>query len=255
MTRAIVQGCWLLLALGCGHNVEDPTFPVPDELGSHHVVHEDSGSAVTQAPPERATGRYHMHRQVDDLRDIERLLVRGKLVEAKALAFMLSRAVPPGRSTSHGAAQVSAAALALAGARSLEEACRLEPLVGEACAGCHRRPGSRPMFEAVPPAPPNDATAEATMARHRWAVDRVWEGFVGPSDRPWREGLEVFATTRFPTPVEDGAGQRLQVVARDALAAMTTDTQAARARTYGELLVTCRRCHDKTIRPSAITRR
>jgi cytochrome c553 len=96
---------------------------------------------------------------IDDLRQVDTMLAAGRLDEARALAFMLSRPVRDPRLTPYGAEyeRVSNAALALASATSFEEAYRLAPRVVAACAGCHHRAGVTvaaldqlgPVFERV----------------------------------------------------------------------------------------------------------
>jgi cytochrome c553 len=245
MTRAI--GCLVILAIGCGRAAA-PAFPEGEALGEQHVARAGDGGGRAEAalPPgvDRAKVRFHMQRHFDDLRRVERLLIAGKLEDAKSLAFLLSRpARDPGLEAWAGAsARVADAALALAGAASLPAACRLEPRVAAACADCHRSTGALLAFDRVPPAPPDDPELCARMARHQWAADRLWEGLVGPSDRAWSAGLEVFAAAPLPS-ASDSAGVRLQGLARAALAALPRDTPADRAKAYGEMLVTCTACH------------
>jgi hypothetical protein len=245
MTRASCC-CLVAIAIGCGGGVDPPAFPVPDELGSRHVVRAGSGHAAADPPPisDPAKVRFHMRRHLDDLRAVERLLIGGKLAEARSLAFLLSRPVRDAGldAWSAAAARASAAALALSEAMSLDEACRLAPRVAEACGDCHRRAGTPPAIGRVPPPPPDDPTPRARMARHQWAADRLWEGLVWTSARSWCAGLEVLAAAPLPS-LPDAAGARLQRVARAALDAVPRDTPADRARAYGELLVTCAGCH------------
>lgn len=242
MTRAIY--CLATIVLGCGRAAEPPAFPDPEELGSRHAAGAEPGRAdaggATPTNTDRARLRFHMQRHFDDLRGVERLLIAGRLAEAKSLAFLLSR---PVREVGPAEAlHVSEAALALSGAASLDEACRLEPRVAAACADCHRRTGTSPSFAHAWPPPPDDPEPRARMARHLWAADRLWEGLVGASDQAWRAGLEVLAAQPLSS-LPDAAGPRLQRLAVAALAEVARDTPADRVRTYGELLVTCAACH------------
>ena len=80
-----------------------------------------------------------MHANFDLLRAIERLLIVGKLDEAKRFAAAISEAP---HAPSHGpwAAHVVTVrdrAAALARATTLEQACRLEVTLAGACAACH----------------------------------------------------------------------------------------------------------------------
>src|SRR5690606_33945669 len=91
-------------------------------------------------------------------------------------------------------------------------------------------------------APPDQPTIAAQMARHQWAVDRLWESLIGASDEHWRAGLYVMATAHFPGTDKPELATRLQELARAALDMPDTslDTRGAR---YAELLVTCAGCH------------
>ena len=179
--------------------------------------------------------RYHMHRHFSDLRDIERMLLAGRLDDARARAFLLTKT-----ESDRGldvfdqqALAVSRAAAALVAAPSIPDACRLEARVAEACAGCHVYVPKVLPLPALPRAP------DPGMARHAWAADRLWEGIVLADTRRWRAGLDVFAAT---------STGRLQDLSRGAIEALEThqDTLTTRATTYGELLVTCASCHARS---------
>lgn len=219
--------------------------------------HPASGSDDHQAqPPEPprferpAMVRLHMQRHFDDLHQIERLLVAGKLDDAKSLAFLLTKpASDPGMAPwAAESADVVEAARALAAAPGIDEACRREARVAAACAECHFRTQKVPIFPVPSPAPAEGPLPAARMARHQWAVDRLWEGIVAGADHPWHEGLDVLASTPLPfTPITDAPAlaAHLQELARSALAKQKegAETLEDRARVYGEILVTCAACH------------
>jgi cytochrome c553 len=186
--------------------------------------------------------RFHMNRHFDDLRAIQRLLVSGKLAEAKSLAFLLTKpATDPGLARwASQSAQVTEAARALVVAPDIDEALRREARVAVACAGCHVQ--TRHAVFAPPPATLTDEENTASpMARHQWAVDRLWEGVVGGADRPWRAGLEVLGATPLPANDAPSLADRMQQLARSGL----TATLDERGRVYGEMLVTCAACHQR----------
>jgi hypothetical protein len=197
-----------------------------------------------------AAVRFHMHRYVDDLREIERLLVAGNLSSARVRAHLL--AMP---ASDHGlqpwasdSAQLSKAARDLAESPSVHEACRRAARVALVCAGCHARSGQLVPFGHPPALPIDDGTAPTRMARHQWATDRLWEGMVAGSLRPWRSGLDVLAGAPLPFSDRPGApwfAQRLHDIAREALVDLETgsETLPGRADAYGEMLVTCAGCH------------
>ena len=181
--------------------------------------------------------RFHMQRHFGDLRDIERMLLAGRLDDARARAFLLTK---PARDRgldpfAQESAAVSRAAAALVSAPSIPEACRLEARVAEACASCHVH------IPKVLPLPAMPSQPDASMQRHGWAADRLWEGVVLADTRRWRAGLDVFAIA---------STGRVQELARGAVQSLEThqDTVATRAATYGELLVACANCHARSRR-------
>lgn len=249
----------MLIATGCRRPVDGAVSPEHgNPLGERHDTRPttlgNASDATRPALPRRpvfdrpAMVRFHMQRHFDDLRALERQLVAGKLDDARALAYLLARpSQDPGFAPWEAESKrMVDAALALAAAPNLAAACRREPRVSEACANCHLHT-QLPVFGAPPPLLLNLPTREARMARHQWAIDRLWEAMVGPSDGPWRAGLEVLAETPLPFTPLTGApklARHLQELARTQLAALAQGTTLAnRAVAYGELLVTCAACH------------
>jgi cytochrome c553 len=232
----------LLVAAGCrpaGAREEPPLTPGPSERFEHDMM-----------------VRFHMHQSFDLVRAIERLLVRGKLDDARAFARAISEAPDePGLTPwAKQAALVRERAAAVASATTLDEACRREARLAEACASCHVDAGVVPDFRSFRP-PADQPTVDARMARHLWATGRLWEGIVGGAEDSWRDGLDVLAATPLPA-VQAGAqagaradlARRLQQLAAGARQRWRTDTPADRAAAYGEMLVTCAGCH--TTRPA-----
>lgn len=201
-----------------------------------------------RADPELMT-RFHMYRQLDLSRAVERLIVRGKLAEARALAETMAEAPDPADIAPWAAeaAEVRDRARAIASARTLEEASRRSAELGAACASCHEKAGALVALETTPPLPLADTTVADRMARHLWAADRLWEGMIAYADVPWRAGLDVLAESDLPFSAFEGARQKharqLRLLADRGRQRMTTDTLVERAQLYGEILATCVGCH------------
>ena len=229
----------LLMALaGCGSPAFGNPDPPPDQ----------PPSPVRMQNP--STVMFQMHRHYDDLREVERLLVSGKLHEGRTRAYLLTRpASDPGlRPYAIEIDRLVDAARQLVAAPDLDTALRREANVALACAECHARSRQTVLFPPPPALPADAPTTAARMARHQWAVDRLWEGLVAGSAQPWRAGLDVLAVT--PLPYSPGTlapklGRRLQQRARDAIEQLEAqrETLQSRARLYGEMLVTCAGCH------------
>ncbi|HVK84020.1 MAG TPA: hypothetical protein VM513_07930 [Kofleriaceae bacterium] len=131
----------LLLSAGCQPRADAPSSLL-DPLGDRHP---ERARAVADPRPigDRGLVRHHMRARLDDLIAVDHLLAHGRLAEARALAFMLSRPVHDPRlgQLAVESERAHAAALALAGARTVDDAYRLMPHVVEACSGCHARAG------------------------------------------------------------------------------------------------------------------
>lgn len=214
----------------------------------------DVGKSTGMSPPaERFEHdmmvRFHMHENFDLLRAIEKLIVHGKLEEAKWFARAIAVAPDePGLSAfAVQAKKVRDLAQALAEAPSTDEACRREARLAVACAECHAATGVVPALTHTPALPADQPTLEARMARHRWAADRLWEATVGGGDAPWVKGLDVLAQTPLPfrksLDGREGLARRLQQLADQGRKQKPVDTLAERGRVYGEILVVCASCH------------
>jgi hypothetical protein len=193
--------------------------------------------------------RLHMQENYVLLRAIERLILRGKLEDARSMAREIAGSTDePGlRSWAVYAARVRERAARLAEARDLSEACRAHAQLTYACATCHRDAGVALAFQRPPHAPPDHTTIEARMARHRWAANRMWEAVVDGDDDAWANGLVLLARA----PLREGltseqiriAGQ-LQALAERMQRTERADTLEERALAYGEILGVCAACHE-----------
>ena len=189
--------------------------------------------------------RFHMHENFGLVRAIERLLLRGKLDEARELAHGIAIAPDePGMTAwAAQATRVRERAAALASAKTLDEALVADAKLASECASCHVASGVMPEFGSPPSLPPDRPTIEARMTRHLWASERLWEGLVGGADDSWRAGLDVLALTPLPAsqlgPDRAVLARNLQRLAETARKQTTNDHATA----YAEILSTCVACH------------
>jgi cytochrome c553 len=208
-----------------------------------------------------AVVRFHMQTHLDDLRAVERYLIDGKLADAQANAFMLTKpANDPGLEPFRAQAdRLVKSAQALVDARSITDGCRRLAEVTEACALCHLKTQTASVFPEAPPLSPDDGTPSTHLERHKWAVDRMWEAMIAGTDAPWQDGLGVLATTPLPASTVGNASSlatRLQGLANDAISQHGNQTETLDSRTamYGEMLATCAACHS-SMHPQAVSRR
>jgi cytochrome c556 len=115
--------------------------------------------------------------------------------------------------------------------------------MGVACGTCHATLEAPVSFSVEEP-PPHSPNPPAEMARHGWAMDRLWEGLVGPSDRSWNAGGGALTADPLAFGGNDQATRLEKRVHELADQARRAATPQARAETYGDLLETCALCHD-----------
>ena len=139
-----------------------------------------------------------------------------------------------------------AAAKKGADASTLDELALATGELASACGSCHQSLGG-PSFE--PGDPPAVASGtQAHMQRHVWAVDRAWEGVVGPSDAAWAAGTDLLAEAPL-TSYEMGKSvppevSQLATRVHDMGAKGNAITKLGeRGQLVGELLGTCSSCH------------
>jgi len=196
--------------------------------------------------------RYHMHQNFDLLRAMERLLIRGKLDDARRFATSIAESPDDpahGPWATHSIA-VRDRAAAVARSTDLLDAIRKTAKLGATCGNCHGELAVSPEFKQHPKVPADKPTLAARMARHRWAADRLWEGVIGNSEAPWRAGLDMLATAPFEEPADRKSFarqlQQLATQARRPSPGPLTD----RATIYGEILVVCASCHTAPTAPA-----
>lgn len=188
--------------------------------------------------------RLHMHASFDLVRAIERLLIRGELKNAARLAAEIAMAPDQ---PAHGAwasrvVAVRERAAEISRATTIDGALLGVARLGAACGDCHAEVTTTLAFATPPPAPPDHPTLEARMRRHRWAIDRLWEGVVGDAAEPWAQGLTVLAAAPLEVPAERAAlAKQLRQLAERAR--RDKQSAATRATTYGEILKVCAGCH------------
>lgn len=101
--------------------------------------------------------------------------------------------------------------------------------------------------------PADWADTQSHMQRHQWAVDRLWEGLIGPSEIAWNLGADMLVDVPLhPDEVMDDASGEVDAVALDQMARRihVLASQSANARTptqrsdlYAEILGLCADCH------------
>ena len=119
------------------------------------------------------------------------------------------------------------------------------------CANCHIASGVEIDFGGKTE-PASWSDMESHMQRHQWAIDRLWEGLIGPSDVTWSRGIRMLAEAplhgteaAWGDAVADGdaMARRVHDLGKEAATALLPH---ARAAVYGEMLGVCADCHTRT---------
>jgi hypothetical protein len=231
----------VLTVAGCASNPGERAGMVSETEAPTTATGETSEAAV------RASMHGH-DRHGDAMRDA---MVRGDLDGAKAEAKVLAEmrvAGPTSGLFRHLLAAMKDAAARAAGASDLRSASYDVAIVAKTCGDCHQMFG-RPGTIVGQPAAPAPGV-HASMQRHQWAAEQLWEGLVVPSDEEWSAGglaladaplaPEALTPRKSPVPNVEELAQTVHDLGRKAAAVDRVD---ARADLYGQMLGTCADCH------------
>ncbi len=210
--------------------------------------------AQSSTAQEESDTAMHMHEHLLRLTDIKTALINGDLDGVREPADWLANHEPlPDLPLifepfvldmrAHAGQIVEAGDLATASAGV--------SAIARDCASCHMAAGIDLKF-GFDEAPPGWSDLQTHMQRHLWAVDRLWEGLIGPSDASWSRGVTMLAEapllgTEAAWDEEEAHGDELAIrvhqLGRNAASALTPE---ARSSVYGNLLGACAECHKQT---------
>ena len=187
-----------------------------------------------------------MHRDLSKTVDIQTAIIQGNLDRAKEAAAWLADQHPvtpaPAGSPTHRS-DLGRSAQFIVRAEDLSTAAAETGRIGAACGNCHIATGGGPRFD-LQTSPPGGDSQGATMVRHLWAADRMWEGLVGPSNEAWLAGARALsASLSLASGTVRGPDELLREVGGLAAEAEETEGQPARAEVYGRIIATCSQCH------------
>lgn len=133
-----------------------------------------------------------------------------------------------------------------------EQAGRAVAIVAAQCGVCHAANGATLPVDLSPP-PPEGGT-KGHMARHVWAVGRMWDSIVAPNPAAWEWAARVLDEDGNLTEVDRGAGVEplsdetrvyAERVHKLADAGMRSTSSSARAELYGQVVASCAECHTR----------
>lgn len=189
--------------------------------------------------------KLEMHQRFVALGAIQDAIVDGDLAMAKTYAV----AIQAGDFSSapfHWLPHIDdfkTGAIDVEGAGSLGQAAQGAVNMATACGECHRSNDAGVTF-----ADGGDPPEDQPMLQHAWAVDRMWEGLVAPSDNTWLTGAKSLTGADLESRGLKDETSR-EVVKRLASEIRSQGRRAsrqvghARADTMARILETCAQCH------------
>ncbi|RLB54437.1 MAG: hypothetical protein DRJ42_09080 [Deltaproteobacteria bacterium] len=244
--RALIHLAILSLVLpvfGCDDEPEAPTEPV-EEVSTD----DEPGSDQLEPGPTGDLMREHFLK----VREARQALVGDDIEGARAAMAWLADndpgldAVPtPLRPNLEGMREE---ARSFADATTLSEASMAFAGMLNYCGECHQHVEGGPEF-AMPPGPDGDALQDQ-MQRHRWAIERMWEGIVSRNLETYVDGATVMGDVQLRA--EELPHGVLEPERIDAIIAHVHELAGAakestdwddRTENFGRLLATCATCH------------
>jgi|GEM_PF-1161349 len=181
----------------------------------------------------------------DSIADGDLEVIRAPLMELVNYRY---NTVAPG-GWMKGIAQLQAAARLTAQAQTLAAAATGIATMGRLCGQCHSELGGPRMPRQTPDtSTPSSDRLSGRMRRHTWAMARLWEGLIAPSDDSWRAGADALAHAPMAAPeTAQGLPQAvvniLGLVRQLGVKASRAEADEPRAAVFAELLFTCSQCH------------
>jgi len=210
--------------------------------------------AASQTGAEQPATALHMQEHLERITQIKNAVIRSDLAGIRRPATWLAEHEPAPEATilyvpfilsmQGHAAEILAAA-------DIQEAAADVSAIATDCANCHIASEVDVEF-GDSDEPPAWSDMESHMQRHQWAIDRLWEGLIGPSDVAWSRGIRMLAEAplhgteaTWDAPVTDGdeLARRVHELGREAATALLP---YARATVYSEMLSVCANCHTRT---------
>ena len=195
----------------------------------------------------------HMHEHLTRISAIKSAIVAGKLEEVHEPATWLAdHETAAGLSTEFESyvIQMKSYARHVIDAQDLASAADSVSNMAKTCGNCHlvNEVNLEFGYDRKPREDVGDVVTH--MQRHQWAMDRLWEGLIGPSDTAWNRGADMLIDAPLlPSDVTTATDKVVEIgkIARriHALGGIGTETTTpdARSELYAEVLRLCAGCH------------
>jgi len=223
--------------------------PRPAESGAVSASATAEPAPANKKPAEQGTPLEQlMHQHFKQAEEIRHAVVSGKLNNAVQPALSLGNTAENSdlpKAWRPSLERMRTAASRVQNSSDLAETAAGTADIGVACGSCHEGQGGPKV--TVGEAPAVGTTVVSRMARHAWAMERLWEGLFVPSSAAWKAGAKALQGDPFPPEVLERGGVYGRTAAKDfkSLAAQAPAKEASkdRAALYAGLLGTCATCH------------
>jgi len=197
-----------------------------------------------------------MHDRLEEITDIRANVVMGNLEGARAPAKILSERENAAGLSTEIEPYVEAlrkAAAQVAEAQTIESAASAVSIMAANCGYCHMAKSVGLQF-GYDQLPANLTDTQTHMQRHEWAIDRLWEGMIGPSAGAWKRGMKMLGEEPLHAEYIVGIQDPEQAATANRIAARVHElerigadaaTPAARSDIYSELVGLCADCHQR----------
>jgi cytochrome c553 len=232
----------------------------------------DAGPAPLASEPPPATPEdralaEQMHERFAWVSAIQEMTIHGDVAEVRSLAqefagHLSAPAEPPPAAWLPHVNALRGELEGLEHADDLRDAGASVARLALLCGRCHEATLARLDLPEMPP-PAQGGNLQDAMHGHQWAVDRMWEGIIVPSDEHWIRGSTMFVAlpgckAALGTAGDEHGGPPDRATAEpggsDAQAlcshaqslarrGMVARSREGRATLYGRLLATCAGCH------------
>jgi len=198
-----------------------------------------------------------MHENLDRITTIKAYVVMGDLDGVRQAAkwmVNLERMANLPATYEPFIAFMRSSARQIVNAEDLSSAVTSVSLMAQNCGNCHVAAKLKLEF-GYDQIPAQWSDSETHMQRHQWAIDRLWEGLIGPSDSAWSRGTAMLAENPLhATDIMDDTSAA-DAAALDDMARRVHDLGAegsgaralnVRSQIYGEILSLCAECHTRS---------
>lgn len=198
-----------------------------------------------------------MHEHLDRITTIKSMIIMGKLDGVREPAIWLAdheavSGLPENLEPYVGSMRQHAREVN--NAPDLKSAATSVSQMAKTCSNCHLANEVQIEF-GYDQVPAEWSDTVSHMQRHQWAVDRLWDGLIGPSENAWNRGLNMLVdvplhpddVTEEELPDADTAAlERITRRVHDlATAGTIATTPTARSELFGEMLGLCAECHSR----------